>query len=119
MDMVLSQIRVHMDIEDMTKILCLGWAGAAVDVPYKVYKVLGNLGAKLYFFRMKFEDKTDSQLLTQATTDQEFNSKFKEIQTTLFDYLKWFEIGPDMLWDDDKPLSKIKCERIRRTTKRL
>jgi DNA-binding transcriptional ArsR family regulator len=87
------------------------WAGAAVDVPYKVYKVLGNLGAKLYFFRMKFEDKTDNQLLTQATTDQEFNIKFKEIQTALFDYLKWFEIGPGLLWNDYKPLPKIKWDK--------
>jgi DNA-binding transcriptional ArsR family regulator len=87
------------------------WAGAAVDVPYKVYKVLGNLGAKLYFFRMKFEDKTDNQLLTQATTDQEFNIKFKEIQNALFDYLKWFEIGPGLIWNDDKPLPKIKWDK--------
>jgi hypothetical protein len=88
------------------------WAGAAVDIPYKVYKVLGNLGAKLYFFRMKFEDKTDNQLLTQATTDQEFNVKFKEIQTTLFDYLKWFEIGPGLIWNDDKLLPKIKWDKF-------
>ena len=83
------------------------WAGAAVDVPYKVYKVLGNLGAKLYFFRMKFEDKTDNQLLTQTTSDQEFNVKFKEIQTTLIDYLKWFDIGHDLVWSDDQSLPKI------------
>ena len=60
---------------------------------------------------MKFEDKTDNQLLTQATSDQEFNVKFKEIQTTLFDYLKWFEIGPELLWNDDKPLPKIKWDK--------
>jgi DNA-binding transcriptional ArsR family regulator len=87
------------------------WAGAAVDIPYKVYKVLGNLGAKLYFFRMKFEDKTDNQLLTQATTDQEFNIKFKEIQTSLFDYLKWFDIGPDLVWSDDQSLPNIKWDK--------
>lgn len=91
--------------------IMFGWAGAAVDVPYKVYKVLGNLGAKLYFFRMKFEDKTDNQLLTQATTDQEFNVKFKEIQTTLFDYLKWFDIDPDLVWSDDQSLPKIKWDK--------
>jgi hypothetical protein len=26
------------------------WVGAAVDIPYKVYRYLGTLGPKLYFF---------------------------------------------------------------------
>jgi hypothetical protein len=31
------------------------WLGAVVDIPYKVYKMLGNLGFKLYFFRLPFK----------------------------------------------------------------
>ena len=28
------------------------WIGAAVDIPYKVHKLLGTLGPKLYFLRL-------------------------------------------------------------------
>lgn len=79
------------------------WAGAAVDIPYKVYKILGNLGAKLYFFRMEFKDETTDQLLNYATVGDEFNDKVLDVQNALFDYLKWFEICPVMTpkikWD--------------------
>ena len=34
--------------------LMFTWVGAAVDIPHKVYKLLANLGAKLYFFRMPY-----------------------------------------------------------------
>ena len=30
----------------------------------------------------------------------DFNTKFDSIQTALFDYLKWFEIGPELLHDN-------------------
>ena len=70
------------------------WTGAAVDIPYKVYRLLGNLGAKLYFFRMKFDEQTTNQLIDYAADDEEFNPQLSEIQNTLYDYLKWFEICP-------------------------
>src|SRR5918994_3113635 len=83
--------------------IMLCWVGAAVDIPYKVYKLLGNLGAKLYFFRMKFDEQTPDELLDYATTDQQFDGKLLQVKNALFDYLKWFEIGPNVLpkikWD--------------------
>ena len=33
------------------------WIGAAVDVPRKVHRLLGTLGPKLYFFRIKKVEK--------------------------------------------------------------
>ena len=79
------------------------WTGAAVDIPYKVYKILGNLGAKLYFFRMKFDEQTTDQLIDYAADDEEFNPQVLEIRDALYDYLKWFEIcpvmTPKMKWD--------------------
>jgi hypothetical protein len=81
------------------------WTGAAVDIPYKVYKILGNLGAKLYFFRMIFDEQTPDELLDYATTDQQFDSKLSQVKNALFDYLKWFEIGPNLL-----PKMKIKWD---------
>ena len=29
------------------------WLGASVEIPHKVWKVLGNLGSKMYFFRIR------------------------------------------------------------------
>src|SRR5581483_6535432 len=34
------------------------WVGAAVDVPKKVYRILGNLGPKLYFLRLPSKNRT-------------------------------------------------------------
>jgi len=82
------------------------WVGAAVDIPYKVYRILGNLGAKLYYFRMEFQDDTPEQLLDYTTAGDEFNNRKNEIQNVLFDYLNWFEIWPDL-----KP--KIRWDRTR------
>jgi hypothetical protein len=65
--------------------IMLSWVGAAVDIPYKVYKILGNLGAKLYFFRMKFDQQTSDQLLNYAIDDEEFTPQVTEIRNLLFD----------------------------------
>jgi hypothetical protein len=74
------------------------WIGAAVDVPHLVYNVLGTLGPKLYFFRLPFQDITTHDIVKEIGAD--FNTKFDAIQTSLFDYLRWFEIGPDLEYDD-------------------
>jgi DNA-binding Lrp family transcriptional regulator len=74
------------------------WIGAAVDVPHIVYKVLGALGPKLYFFRLPFSEiKTDN---VNQELGSDFNARFDFIQAALFDYLKWFEIGPDLIHDN-------------------
>jgi len=71
------------------------WIGAAVDIPHKVHKLLGTLGPKLYFLRLPKADKSEDDYLTQIQND-DFRIKVKEVQEALFDYLKWFEIGPEM-----------------------
>jgi hypothetical protein len=76
----------------------LVWIGAAVDVPHNVYKVLSSLGPKLYFFRLPYEDRTIDDIVKEMGGD--FSIKFESIHTALFDYLKWFEIGPDLKYDD-------------------
>lgn len=76
----------------------LVWIGAAVDVPYNVYKVLASLGPKLYFFRLPYTDRTVDNIMQDMGGD--FGIKFESIQTALYDYLKWFEIGPELKYDD-------------------
>lgn len=84
----------------------LVWTGAAVDVPYKVYKLLGNLGFKIYFFRLPYWEKTEDDLLKDLKED--FGEKKANVQSALYDYFAWFEIGPDLIYDEQSGLSKMK-----------
>jgi hypothetical protein len=59
--------------------LMFTWIEAAVDIPRKVYKHLGNLGAKLYFLRMPYVSKTEEELVKK--TNEDFDTKFTEIQS--------------------------------------
>jgi hypothetical protein len=83
-------------------------AGASVDIPYKVYKVLGYLGPKLYFLRLPKETLTQSKRL--ANMKENFGDKEELIKNALFDYLKWLEIRPDMEIDADSSLPKIQWD---------
>jgi hypothetical protein len=86
------------------------WVGAAVDIPYKVHKLLGTLGPKLYFLRLpKSEKKTEDEYIAQINSS--FDQKVKEIERALFEYLRWFEIYPNAVnqsslpkieWNSDK-----------------
>ena len=89
------------------------WVGAAVDISPKVHKYLGTLGPKLYFYRPPvLQKKTESDYLQQIATD-DFNKKVSEIREALLDYLKWFEIGPEMIIDNESGLTKMpwNCEK--------
>jgi hypothetical protein len=82
--------------------------GASVDIPYKVYKVLGYLGPKLYFLRLPMEEKSEDQRLKQSRED--FAEKQQKIQSALFDYLKWLEIRPHVQVDKESSLPKIQWD---------
>jgi hypothetical protein len=82
------------------------WIGAAVDIPHKVHKLLGTLGPKLYFLRLPKADKSEEDYLAQIQND-DFSSRVKEVQEALFDYLKWFEIGPEMTINKESSLPKM------------
>jgi hypothetical protein len=71
--------------------------GAIVDIPYQVYRILGSLGPKLYYFRLPFEEKSESRLLKYLIDREDFNVQYQTIVAALFDYLKWSEIGPHLL----------------------
>jgi hypothetical protein len=81
------------------------WTGAAVDIPHNVYKLLSGLGFKLYFHRLSYKDKTDEELF--ASTSGIFSRKMANIQSALYDYLAWFEIGPDLIHDEQSGLCKM------------
>ncbi len=55
--------------------------GAAVDIPKKVHKLLGTLGPKLYFFRIKTKKKDEEFYLKQIQnedTNGDYSQKIKK-----------------------------------------
>jgi hypothetical protein len=80
--------------------------GAAIDIPYKVHKYLGNLGPKLYFFRLPKLIRSDEDYFNQLK-DNPFNIKFQNVKIALLDYLQWLERCPKMELDKESKLKKI------------
>ena len=87
------------------------WLGAAVDIPYSVYKFLSTIGFKIYFLRLPRTKVTADELVEQLTSKNKFSEKMEEIEKLLMDYLTWFEICPIAIsqnkavkieWDSDK-----------------
>src|SRR5512133_3096906 len=59
------------------------WIGAAVDVPHIVYKVLGTLGQKLYFFRLPFKEITTKMSRTLPLSEN--RRQYALLQAALVD----------------------------------
>jgi hypothetical protein len=73
------------------------WIGAAVDVPRKVHKLLGTLGPKLYFFRLKKVEKDENDYLKQNQEEKikgDYIQKIEKIKSKMNDYLQWFDSRP-------------------------
>jgi len=94
------------------------WVGAAVDVPYKVHKHLGNLGAKLYFLRLPSIEKDEDEYLEEIKKD-DFLTRTKLIRDALIDYLEWFEKRPDATKENDITKISWNFEKDDEQTKRF
>jgi hypothetical protein len=81
------------------------WIGAAVDIPNKVHKYLSTLGPKLYFLRLHKLTKSEDDYYNQL--DDDFGGRKNEVQTALFEYLKYFEIGPETIMVAENELPKV------------
>ena len=76
------------------------WIGAAIDIPFKVHKLLTTLGPKLYFLRVPaVQSKSDKQYYEQIMGD-DFNSRIAAIGKALADYQDCFERCPLMVKDE-------------------
>ena len=69
------------------------WIGAVVEIPPKVWKILSQLGFKIYFFRPDLPEKSIDDLVNIAL-DREISKKNQEIKDALLDYLKVFDAAP-------------------------
>lgn len=67
------------------------WLGAAVEIPPKVWKMLGTLGHKIYFLRPQLRKKTPEELKKIAKTN-DYSSNNREIEGALLDYLKTIDV---------------------------
>ena len=74
------------------------WIGAVVEIPYKVYKLLGTLGFKMYFFRLPYGKKTKADVLDNMGKD--YNKNIENIKSALTEYLYLFEMGPVLIYDN-------------------
>jgi predicted transcriptional regulator len=74
--------------------LMFTWIGAGIDIPPNVYKLLGNIGAKMYFFRLPYKEEPEDELLAELNED--FDVRKGRIKSALFDYLNYFDICPIM-----------------------
>lgn len=71
------------------------WLGAVVEIPPRVWKVLGSLGHKIYFLRPPLAKKTVADLKKIAKRNN-FSAINKEIEEALLDYLKTFDAAPNV-----------------------
>lgn len=80
------------------------WVGAVVEVPRKIFKILGTLGPKLYFFRLTTAEKSEDAY-EQEMQDDNFAERRDEVKAVLVDYLEFFLGCPAMV--ESGRLSKI------------
>lgn len=85
--------------------IMFSWLGAVVDIPYKVHRMLGTLGPKLYFFRMPRVEETEDYY--HNTRSDNFVEKEQEIRTALLEYLAYFEMNPEATKEGENGLPKI------------
>ena len=59
------------------------WVGAAVDIPFKVFKILNNLGHRLYFYRTQFPEESIEELSEYANIGEDFRDKKAKVQSCI------------------------------------
>ena len=69
--------------------------GAAVEIQYRVYRMFGNLGQKIYYLRLPRVEKSREERKEAAKKKNDFKDKVRQIKSALFDYLMWFDAAPD------------------------
>ena len=84
------------------------WIGAAVDIPFKVHRLLGTLGPKLYFLRLPSYDKSEDYYIDDL--DKDFAQKISKVNVALLDYLNIFEMCPNLRMDEKSKIKKMECD---------
>jgi hypothetical protein len=80
------------------------WIGAAVEIPYKVHKLLGNLGPKLYFFRLPRVEESEDVYFGKRKDN--FKLKKDEIKQALYEYLQYFDLNPSIVIEQEDEVTR-------------
>jgi DNA-binding transcriptional ArsR family regulator len=73
--------------------IMFAWIGAAVDIPYRVHKMLAYLGPKLHFFRLDRILESENDYFKRR--NESFTKKREAIRTALHEYLAYFDMNPE------------------------
>ena len=84
---------------------------ASTPIPPRVYKIMGNLGSRLFFLSINSHEKTEEELWTQVT-DTGYKEKERECQSTTKNFLYglWAKYPDGIAWNkgaDDKSVMAI------------
>lgn len=91
---------------------------ASTPIPPKVWKLMGNLGSRLFFINMNTRNKTEEELSSQLTTT-EYKQKERACReiTKQFLYTLWHQHSEGVVWEkqnDDQETIRIiaRCARL-------
>jgi hypothetical protein len=76
--------------------------GAAVEVPFRVYRLFGNLGQKIYFLRLPRIEKSKEQRKESAKQKNDFKTIISRIKEAVIEYLVWMDAAPGLVAKLDK-----------------
>lgn len=85
------------------------WIGASVDIPRKVYKHLGTLGPKLYFYRVPYCKRTNAEYIAELELN-DFTQRRDEVKQKLKDYFDWFVRNPTKILEENGSTKLIKLK---------
>jgi hypothetical protein len=89
------------------------WIGAAVKIPYNVHKMLGQLGPKLYFFRMPEIETTEQEYIT-LLQGNDHREREATVKKAMMEYMDVFEKCPLFVkYNNLGGLEKIKWDKER------
>jgi hypothetical protein len=76
---------------------------ASTPVPSRVWKIMGNLGSRLFFLKLNLPDKTEDEL-AQQLRNKSYKEKEKICQTITSQLIKtlWYKHAEGIEWDKTK-----------------
>ncbi len=76
---------------------------ASTPIPPRVWKMMGNLGSRLFFLKMLSKEKSETELAEQLI-DQSYKQKEKQCREITKDFLQtlWFKNPEGVIWEKSK-----------------
>ncbi len=76
------------------------WLGAIVEVPHVVWKVLGNLGPRIYFTRIPEKERGDTKTrLLNNIKEKDYSKKMEDCKFDMCEFWKYIDSQDKIKWD--------------------